>query len=423
MIRRPLSSDRLSILLATHNDQAARLPASNSNYSLQSAIASNDAIVVAQYTFCWIDCDVTWTVMALISYMLGSARSSPNYKHQRKRLHKTPPKAKSPESLYSCKELLAVIGAQSCLVVSKSDENSSVTEVKESEEEKAANSRHIGFPFENSQLDSSEDLFSNYAAEEMDPEHLKRTRAKTPVFSIGQLERSSMPPTDKAQTLAEQYQSLLPPRTFTPYLLDIPELTPKKLQKLRKIKCQLSLRDAIKEQSNRGHSVAYSDAETLVGSESPTSLHFPTDGEFEKGKLPIINPHEKAPSGPMTASDDDIGLKICVDLLTNELATALFRQHPAEHTDRASGLQVLLMIEAYEAIQKNVRQQLCDPHVTQEMKDHVKSVDKILRYWLKVLYSVYDHSQERKLQKADGEQWPLDNSPDEIHSASDKCPR
>jgi hypothetical protein len=303
-------------------------------------------------------------------------------------------------------------------LVFKLDVNSSVTEL----EEEATKSRHIGYLIENPQPDSPEDSISNYPNQGMDPEHLRRTRAKTPVFSIGQLERNSMHSTDKAQTLAEEYQSLLPPRTFTPYILDIPKLTPKKLPKIRKIKCQLSLRDAIKEQSNRGHSVAYSDADTLIGSESPISPHSPKDGYFDKAKLPIISSHEQLSSVPLAAFDDDIGLKICVDLLTNELATALFRQHPAEREDRASGLQILLMIEAYEAIQKNVRQQLCDPHVTQEMKDHVKSVDKILRYWLKVLYSVYDHSQEGKLQKADGEQGLL-NSLEDVHSASEKCPR
>lgn len=366
--------------------------------------------------------------MALISYLLRGPQPStppPTHKHLRKRLRKAPPKAKSTHSLYSCKEILDVVRAQSCLVVFKPEENSSNTGLENSNDnhhEKTTKPRHIGFLLEKPQAALSADSISNYPPDEMNPEQLRRTRAKTPVFAIGQLERNSMiEPTDKAQTLAEHYQALLPPRSFTPHLLN--QLTPKKLHKLRKIKCQLSLRDLIKQQesSSRVHSIAYSDAETLVGSESPTSLHLPTDGGFDKVKLPIIDPHEHASSDPLAAFDDDIGLKICVDLLTNELATALFRHHPAECQDRTSGLQILLMIEAYEAIQKNVRQQLCDPHVTQEMKDHVKSVDKILRYWLKVLYSVYDQSQERKKAGEEQEQWRLCESPEEVHSAAVQC--
>jgi hypothetical protein len=349
--------------------------------------------------------------MALLSYMLGGAHPStptPTRKHLRKRLRKAPPRVTSTHSLYSCKGILDVAWARSCLDFFNPEGYSSVARLEDNGNEKTASSMHTGFLPEKPQADSSEDSTSNYPVEEMDREHPRRLRAKTPVFAVGQLERNSMiQPFDKAQTLAEQYQALLPPRAFTPSLLNHPQLTPKNLHRLRKTKCQPSLRDLVKEQelSNRAHSVAYSDAETLVGSESPTSQHSPTDGEFEKVKLPIINPHDQTLSDPLAAFDDDIGLKICVDLLTNELATALFRQHPAERQDRASGLQILLMIEAYEAIQKNLRQQLCDLHVTQEMKDHVKSVDKILRYWLKVLYSVYDHAQEKKLQqKVDGDQ-------------------
>jgi hypothetical protein len=112
-----------------------------------------------------------------------------------------------------------------------------------------------------------------------------------------------------------------------------------------------------------------------------------------------MNSHEQAICDSVATLDDDIGLEICVDLLTTELATALFRQHPAEREDRASGLQILLMIEAYETVQQHVRQQLCDPRVTEEMSNHVKSCDKILGYWLKVLYSVYDQSQEKNFEK------------------------
>ncbi len=252
----------------------------------------------------------------------------------------------------------------------------------------------------------------------MDSEILKRRRAKTPVFAIGQLEEASMF-IDEAQALAEQYQSLLPPRTFTPYPLNIPNLAPKKFQRFRKMKCQVDLRDSSKGDSHRVQSVAYSDEETLVGSELPTPPHSLTEDHFEEA-----NTHGQSSSEPLAIFEDDIGLKICMDLLTTELATALFRQHPAERGDRASGLQILLMIEAYEAIQKNMRQQLCDKYVTQEMSEHVRSVDRILRYWLKVLYSVYDQSQEMKVKKELGEEeWEMCSSSGKVQCADDGCQR
>jgi hypothetical protein len=359
--------------------------------------------------------------MALILHRLGVApevasSSTPTQKdHHRKRLHKAPPKRNSTKSLYSCKEILDVVRAQSCLILYDHNENLSVVELQDEDSHEITEPRpHIGFLLEQPPP-KSEDSISNYSTNEMESQPSRRTRAKTPVFAVGQLERNSkVPPTDRAQTLSEQYQALLPPRPITPYIeMEHPKLT----SKLRKIKCQLSLRDLIKEHSKRIHSVAYSDADTLVGSESPISPLSLRDGEFEKAKLPIIKPvaHEPAFSDSVAALDDDIGLKICVDLLTNELATALFRHHPAEREDRASGLQILLMIEAYETVQQHVRQQLCDPHVKEETKDHVKSADRILKYWLKVLYAVYDQSQERKFEKKVGEdQSPHHSSPEEV---------
>jgi hypothetical protein len=361
--------------------------------------------------------------MALISYVLGGLHfsSSPTHKHQRKRLRKAPPKTNSTHDLYSCEEIVGEAQAQSNLVLSKPDGNLTITELADSEYEPAKAKPEIEFLLENPQANAPENSMTKYTIDEMDPKILKRTRAKTPVFAVGQLENISVF-IDKAQALSEQYQSLLPPRTFTPYPLDLPELAPKKLQRLRKKKCQLDLRDSIKEDSNRAHSIAYSDEETLVGSELPTPPHSPTKHHFEEVQLPTLGACDQSSSDPRAIFEDDIGLKICVDLLTTELATALFRQHPAERGDRASGLQILLMIEAYEAIQKNVRQQLCDPHVTQEMADHVKSVDRILRSWLKVLYSVYDQSQEMKGKKEIGdEDWEECSSPEEVDCAGDRC--
>ena len=108
-----------------------------------------------------------------------------------------------------------------------------------------------------------------------------------------------------------------------------------------------------------------------------------------------------------------------MDLLTNALATAFFRQHPTENEDRASGLQILLMIEAYETVQQHVRQQLYDPQVTGQENGSLRSMERILNHWLEVLHSVYDRSEEAKRNKKllEHEQ-PLCNSLQEVHASS-----
>lgn len=258
-----------------------------------------------------------------------------------------------------------------------------------------------------------------------------RRRSKTPVFFVGQLERKSVVCTalDKAQLLADEYQAVLPLRLKTSFVhykdqehdnstsYHLPR-TPKRL---RKIKCQLSLRDLVKQHSQCAPSPSTpgSDAETLVGS-PPCS---PLEEEFEKSHRPSFGySHDSSnhsrdsddeQSLPSIDPDNDIGLKICTQLLTNELATALLRHHPSEAKDRASGLQILLMIEAYETVQSQVRRMLYDDHVTGKQFGHVRDAERILEHWLQALYAVYDREQEEegKKNRLDYE-WPLRSSSD-----------
>jgi ABC-type thiamine transport system ATPase subunit len=81
-----------------------------------------------------------------------------------------------------------------------------------------------------------------------------------------------------------------------------------------------------------------------------------------------------------------------MDLLTNDLATALYRQHPAESGNRVSGLQILLMIEAYEALQQQLREEMLSSHVTGFSEEHAKTVESTLNHWLQALRSIYEHS-------------------------------
>jgi len=225
------------------------------------------------------------------------------------------------------------------------------------------------------------DSISNYPPEGMDVNYVRRTRAKTPCLWIGQLEANyDENRMDPAEELASQYQDILPLRNFTPY----PELEHFKPRKaLRKVKGQLSLRDVVtchrlSITSNASNS---SDTDTLVG--TPTSQISPLSGKFSFTKSEISEEPETVeitPSRPVSQDNGDVGFQICLDLLTNELATGLFKQHPEDSVEKASGLQILLMIEAYEAVKK----QLCQsPKVTNQT---VKMLDN----WLAALYTLYD---------------------------------
>jgi hypothetical protein len=102
---------------------------------------------------------------------------------------------------------------------------------------------------------------------------------------------------------------------------------------------------------------------------------------------------QEALSNP-TKLDNDISMQLCMDLLTNDLATALYRQHPAEPGNRASGLQILLMIEAYEALQGKIRQEE-QSHVTDDAAKHMRAADDALDHWLQALRSIYERSVSR----------------------------
>ena len=235
---------------------------------------------------------------------------------------------------------------------------------------------------------------SIYSLETMDLElqNLRRTRAKTPCFWVGQLEEKA---NDPAAVLAGEYRAELPARTRSPYN----PIGPKTLARtVRKVKGQQSLRDALKDDRPD-----CSDAETLIGSETPKSEASPTSAKF-----PSRLSHDFPESIERESSPDQqfeehnaIGLRICLEMLTNELATALFKQHPAEKLDRASGLQIMLMIEAYESVQQRIRQDVHHLHLENENPRHVMAAEQMLDHWIDALYALHDQSEAKKAQDLD----------------------
>jgi hypothetical protein len=349
---------------------------------------------------------------------------------ERKRLHKSPPRQNSNKPLYSCTDIFDVVRAQSCLILAEDRADDALTDQgQDQSQEQTVYEAHVGYmlekPLQNHHSNYSNDSLSHYSGSEMDDGDLKRRRCKTPVLYVGQLESKPLE-IDPAKCLADQYRAELPPRVFTPSIE--PQLAKPPRRRLRKIKCQLSLRDTIKEQAK---SISYSDCETLVGSESPrspASTISPTKSYFEAEQLNLVDKPQRRILTPDSQSwdalpglDDDIALQMCTTLLSNELATALFKHHPAERGDRASGFQILLMIEAYEAMQQQIRRECYESQLMGQFdNDHVEAVDNILTHWLHALYAMYDRSQEKKsswerIEEAgemEEECWPLRRSED-----------
>lgn len=218
---------------------------------------------------------------------------------------------------------------------------------------------------------------------------LKRTRAKTPCFWIGQLDGKSGEDTawDPSKTLAGEYQAMLPPRSFTPLSeLDTPAHHTKTL---RKIKGQQSLRDLVTCQEI----TTPSDSNTLVGT---PSLRSPSSGSFSWTTSLEYQECEVEDEEYEVVRDNgqkDLGFQICMDLLSRELAAGFSKKNPAKSLDRASGLQILLMIEAYEAVQQQIRQEIRETHVTGAKVEEMKTFERTLDNWLGALYALYDRSE------------------------------
>lgn len=225
------------------------------------------------------------------------------------------------------------------------------------------------------------------AVDQMRKSVLKRTRPKTPILSVGQQEYITKQSPDKARKLAADYQAVLPTHLSSDEFL--PDYQP--LRRLRKVKSQISLRDLSKDQAEEQIKSPIidldGDVETLIGSEPPT-LDSRIQDEF--WRVPYSRKPNYA-SVKTLKGEADIGLRICVDLLTNELASVLFRHHPIEESDRASELQILLMIEAYETIQKQIHEKCFDPQVSTY---HMTRLDELLEIWLDALYDLYERSRE-----------------------------
>jgi hypothetical protein len=229
------------------------------------------------------------------------------------------------------------------------------------------------------------------------PERPKR-RAKTPVRYIGQLERASIissqspvhyaPGVDiaSADLMAAQYQAILVERFGSPCPSEVGWTIP--TRRIRKVKGRSSLKRAAIEQQcrlevwkeideeveglGRGGASGSEDEETLVGSDFVVSPSVESKFALELEKVDQM--------------EGSVGMQICLDLLINELTSGL-KVCPRENDGKKDGLQVLLLIEAYELLRERLRGKYGNE--AQRDRKPLRDVEKLLDQWIDVLHSIH----------------------------------
>lgn len=242
-----------------------------------------------------------------------------------------------------------------------------------------------------------------------------RRRAKTPIFSIGQLEEIPRPSNALARTtsvdlIAEQYRALLDYRA--PNYAEScsgssraslegdegahgdddddddekeDEDEEQELVMMRRQRGTDSVPDetilfAPKNLVDIAQCSPTSDDGTLVSFEEETVYFKPVSFSPEP-RSPVPQP----PASPSyyPTPDDNLSLQICLDLLTRELSSALLAGQPGRSCTGTSALQVWVMIEAYERLRDQILER---SHGSEESR----SLAAMFDMWLRALYSLHD---------------------------------
>ncbi|KAK1749823.1 hypothetical protein QBC47DRAFT_395387 [Echria macrotheca] len=123
---------------------------------------------------------------------------------------------------------------------------------------------------------------------------------------------------------------------------------------------------------------------------APRNNNTPTTNHPPRNQFP---PHQR-PTTTSNKTSDDVGLQICAEMLTDELRRTFV--HHQRGKGGMSKLQVLLLIEAYEATLDNCRREIMRPPLTRggegdaARRKHVREAVRILDHWLDCLYRMYD---------------------------------
>ena len=254
-----------------------------------------------------------------------------------------------------------------------------------------------------------------------------RRRAKTPVFSVGQLEtttvaeddpRPSSRPTEKissVELIAEQYRALLDRRDsmFTDSHSEPPPSRHEDETPPPGLRRQLSSGDLEAEaQSQRSLAASEppsgsptSDDGTLVSFEEETVYFKPVSFSPEPlsplqitGKSDDETGNSGSGSGSVEGEDrrssispslgfENLSLQICIDLLVRDLTSAIANNQNKSRrssSESSASLQVWVMIEAYERL----REQVLDSEPARH--GDARPLEAMFDTWLRALYSVHD---------------------------------
>lgn len=222
------------------------------------------------------------------------------------------------------------------------------------------------------------------------PQRPMRRRAKTPIFSIGQLEdiprpRNALGKTSSVELIAEQYRALLDSRNSDSSLYSDSYSEPPPSRRslgdrplsIRRRQSSSDLRDQRPTEypvELVTGSPSNSDDGTLVSFEEETVYFKPVS--FSPEPSPSLEPL------PTPSSPDSLSLQICLDLLTRDLSSAL-ASRPGRSSSETSALQVWVMIEAYEKL----RDELFGERLGCE---ETGTLEAMLNMWLRALYTIHD---------------------------------
>ncbi|KAK3333790.1 hypothetical protein B0T19DRAFT_136936 [Cercophora scortea] len=230
--------------------------------------------------------------------------------------------------------------------------------------------------------------------------NMRRRRAKTPIFSIYQLDSEEIPRPGNAlasaekrlsaEVIAEQYRALLESRnsmareTYSSSSDDEEVHLNRRLQHTPDSTTH-SLRSPTSPSypSSDNNTSPKSEASTLVAFDEET-VYFkpisfspePISPLFDRRHFLNLSP-SRSPTPPIPSAN--LGLQICLDLLTRDLSSSLRR------SSETSALQVWAMIEAYERL----RDQLQDQDTTRLSREEVKALEGVFGMWIKALYAVH----------------------------------
>ncbi|KAK4111318.1 hypothetical protein N656DRAFT_712085 [Canariomyces notabilis] len=222
-----------------------------------------------------------------------------------------------------------------------------------------------------------------------------RRRAKTPIFSIGQLEDIPRPSnalgrTSSVDLIADQYRALLDYRASVhsdaisePSLsLDEGESDEALIDRRRRSSASLPPETPIcapmRNRDFAQRSTTSDDDGTLVAFEEETVYFKPVSFSPEP-TLPLA----RLPSySSCTSADDNLSLQICLDLLTRDLSSAL-EGRPGKSCPDPSALQVWVMIEAYERLRDQILER-------RPASKESRSLEMMFDMWLRSLYAIHD---------------------------------